>query len=182
MKIAKKSFFASIIAISALVGAVYAATLLTQTFPAVTILGTALKLTGDTLCSNGNLVLEGTPTANSGTLEFDCGQSLIPNPPCPCSLYAFSVSAPAGVTSGILTPAFSIPITSSASPAPTASLGIVTTGNNNCASATPITSGTAVTFGTTAPAVPPGNYNYCLRYSGFDGPGGSIGTFSVSWS
>jgi hypothetical protein len=177
MKISKKILIASIITVSALVGGAYAATvLLTQSFPTVTI-PPSVTITGDTACGTGNLLPQQTPTANSGTIEFDCGST---SGAQVSSLYAFSVSAAAGVTSGTLTPTFTIPITSTATPAPTASVGIVTTGEGNCGTATTITSGTAVTFGTGG--LPLGDYNYCLTYSGFDGPGGSIGTFSVSWS
>ena len=211
MKISKKILLASIISISALVGGAYAATvLLTQTFPAVTIPGTALTLTpGDFNCtpsgsSTQGLVQAGTPTANSGLLEYGCGfcqnTSICggTGQPAMGQQPAFSVSAPAGVTSGSFTPTFTISITSTASPAPTASLGIEPvvatcfTGcgvpSHDCASPTTITSGTPVTFSATPTSGQlslepfPSGYVYCLTYSGFDGPGGSIGTYSVSWS
>ena len=206
MKISKKTLIASTIAISALVGAAYAATvLLTQTFPQVTVPGTGLILTpGDFNCtpSGGTtqtLVQVGTPTSDSGILEYGCGfcqntstcggtgqPPLFQQP-------AFSVSVLQGVTiaQGSFTPTFTIPITgantafASLGIAPgTAASGANGVPSHDCASPTAITSGSPVTFGTTPN---PGvlaliGYVYCLKYSGFDGTGGSIGTFSVQWS
>ncbi len=202
---------ASIIAISALVGAAYAATvLLTQTFPKVTIPGTGILLTqGDFNCTPSGsttqgLVQAGTPTNSSGLLEYGCGfcqntsicgasgQAALGQQP------AFSVSVLSGVTSakGNFTATFTIPITGPSTA--TLSLGIAPliatcfTGcgvpAHDCASFTTITSGTPVTFGTTPSSNVlalepfPSGYVYCLAYSGFGSTGGSIGPFSVSWS
>src|SRR2546425_3076512 len=176
MKIAKKTLFASIIAISSLVGVVYAALLLTQTFPAVTIPSTP-AITITSACSPGTsgtgaLVLESTPTVDSGTLIFDCGPagSSTPTPALSVSIASFLTSVPA-------TPTFTIVTSPATGPSVTLALGTPGSPFGTCSfqAEAPLTSGSPISL-TTA------SFDYCLAYSGFSTSGGSITSFTITWA
>ena len=125
------------------------------------------------VCSNGStgsgdLVLETTPTPNSGALLFDCGTDLSSSLPLPAfSVSSSSVAIPTFATQGPSGSTISLAI----DPIP----GSQTRGD--CAGTT-----TTITNGTPVSLTSSDTYDYCLSYSGFPSYGGSIPSFTTTWS
>ena len=171
MKISKKSLIAAIIAISALVGAAYAATvLLSQNFPSVTVPPAVIY----SVCppgngSPGNLFLFNVPTPISGTLFFACPNGT--NNP------AFTVG-----TAGTFIPTLTVsgaPATTL--PSPYTGLGLVKGGPADLGFTCTFSAATPITFGT-GMSLATGVYSYCATYAGVSTSGATLPTFTISWS
>ncbi len=130
----------------------------TQTFPAITIPASGPAVVTSN-CSN--LVQHDSPTALDGAIGFDCGSGTA----------AFTVT-----TAGTSTPTFAPSPTSGSTllrifPAPMPSTGC-----------TPFPRGVFSITSGSASSLATGSYDYCLGYASVAASGGSIPSFTVSWT
>lgn len=150
-----------VIAAALLIGAVYGATSVTQQFPSVTVPPNPSG--GNVFANCSTLHLSTTPTPVSGFLQFDCGSVAAPA----ITISSSSTSCPSSCTA---TPTFTLP-------APYNQLNVFAGAcTNTSVPSNILASGTAVQFGSGTTWV------YCASYNNVAVSGGTLPTFSVTWS
>lgn len=156
----KRSIYA-VIAAALMIGTVYGATSVSQLFPSVTV--PANPSGGNVFANCSSLHLSTTPSPVTGNLQYDCGSVAAPA----LTISSSSTSCPSSCTA---TPTFTLP-------APYTQLSVVAGACTNTNAPTNIlATGTSVQFGSGT------SWVYCASYSNVAVSGGTLPSFSVTWS